>query len=82
MYAKKRYIWNASVCTCENDGYLWSIIDDSVIICDEIMEPTKNNFYILVTFLLINIILSIIVSIFYYCKKTSIKTKVYITILT
>ena len=46
--------WNPSTCTCENGKYLKSIIDDSVITCDEIIEakktvPTKSastNLYI------------------------------------
>ena len=41
------YIWNPSTCTCEGGKYLESIIDDSVIMCDEIIdavpsEPTKT----------------------------------------
>ena len=49
MCAKKYY----STCTCENGKYLRSIIDNSAIACDEIIEvteafstkivPTKNN---------------------------------------
>ena len=35
---KKDYLWNPSTCTCKNDEYSESIIDDSVIIC----EPTKT----------------------------------------
>ena len=37
---QKDYIWNLSTCTCKNSKYLASIIDDSVITCDEIMETT------------------------------------------
>ena len=37
-----------STCTCENGKYLGSIIGDSLITCDEIIEviktvPTKTN---------------------------------------
>ena len=32
-------IWNPAI--CENSKYLASIIDDSVIMCDEIIEETK-----------------------------------------
>ena len=32
------YIWNPSTCSCENGKYLVSIIDDSAITCDEIMN--------------------------------------------
>ena len=61
-------IWSPAKCTCENEKYLGSIIQDSVTTCAEIIEgtktipektvPTKNaltNFYILLTFLLITI---------------------------
>ena len=33
---KKDYIWNAITCSCKNVKYLTSIIDNSVIACDEI----------------------------------------------
>ena len=32
------YAWNNSTCCCENSKYLGRIIDDSVIICDEIIN--------------------------------------------
>ena len=74
----KDCVWNPSTCNCENGKYLASILDDSVIICDEIIyaeEKTLNeknitcktqNFYILLTFLLITITLLIGVSIYCY----------------
>ena len=34
----KDYIWNPSACSCENRKHLASIMDDSVISCDEITE--------------------------------------------
>ena len=34
MYVKK----NPSTCSCENGKYLATIIDDSAIMCDEIIE--------------------------------------------
>ena len=37
----KDYIWNPATCSCENDKHLASIIDDSVITCDEVTEGTK-----------------------------------------
>ena len=43
---EKDYIWNPSVCICENRKYLASIVDDSVIMCDEVIEkavPTNFN---------------------------------------
>ena len=39
---KKDYLWNPSTCACENDEYSESIIDDSVIICDKTIKPTKT----------------------------------------
>ena len=60
-----------ATCGCENGKYLASVIDNSVVMCDEIIEKTKTvptsststYFYILLTFLLITIALLIIVSI-------------------
>ena len=34
---EKCYIWNPATCNCENGKYLESIMDDSVITCDEII---------------------------------------------
>ena len=77
---EKDYIWNPATCNCENEKYLASIIDDSVITCDEIIEETKTiptnfnetnitstiqNFCILLAFLSFTISL-LIVSI-YWC---------------
>ena len=39
---QKVYIWNPATCSCENNKYLGSTIDDSVITCDEILEMTKT----------------------------------------
>ena len=39
---KKDYIWNPATCSCENGKYLASIIDDSVVSCDEIIDTTKS----------------------------------------
>ena len=55
---KKDYIWNHSICNCEYGKYLASNIDNSTII-GEISFNEKNvtcktqNFFILLTFLLI-----------------------------
>ena len=35
---KKNYIWNPVTCSCENGKYLASIMDDSTIICDEVIK--------------------------------------------
>ena len=37
IYVKKDYIWNPATCSCKNGKYLASIIDNSVIMCDEII---------------------------------------------
>ena len=74
---EKDYIWNPAPCSCENGKCLASIIDDSVIMCDEIIDaetetiPTNfnernitcktHNLYILLAFLLITIPLLIAV---------------------
>ena len=39
---EKDYIWNPSSCSCGNGKYLANIIDDSVIMCDEILEGMKT----------------------------------------
>ena len=39
---KKKQIWNPAKCFCENGKYLASVIDDSVIMFDEIIEETKS----------------------------------------
>ena len=38
---KKDYICNLATFSCENSKYLSSIIGDSVIMCDEIVETRK-----------------------------------------
>ena len=40
---EKEYIWNAATFSWTNGKYLASIIDDSVITCDEIIEETKTT---------------------------------------
>ena len=86
---EKDYIWNPATCSCENEKYLASIIDDSVITCDEIIEETKTiptnfnekntkstiqNFYISLVFLLF-IISLLIFSIYCYLIKYWAKQK-------
>ena len=39
---QKNYIWNPPTGSCQNDRYVGSIIDNSVIVCDEIIEETKT----------------------------------------
>ena len=41
---EKDYIWNPATCSCQNGIYLASIIDDSAITCDEIIDAeVKSN---------------------------------------
>ena len=86
---EKDYVWNTTVCICENGKYLASIMDDSVITCDEIIDVEETNFneititckrkcfYILLAFLLITIALLIAVSIYYYMIKVQAKKNIY-----
>ena len=37
---KQYYSWNPSTCICENSRYLKSIVDDSVIVHDEVINVT------------------------------------------
>ena len=77
---KNDYIWNPTTCSCENDEYLGSFINDSVVTCDEIIEPTKHttanfgdrkatckkdNLHIFFNFLLFTVLPSIIATIYY-----------------
>ena len=41
MY-EKHYIRNLASCSCENDKYVGNIIDNSLIMCDEIIDTTKT----------------------------------------
>ena len=82
---EKDYVWNPSKCIFENRKYWASIMDDSAIICDEVIksyeEEIKNsptNFnekkvtyktHILLAFLLITIALLITVSSYCYMMK-------------
>ena len=35
---EKDYVWNPATCNCENEKYLASIMDYSMVTCDEIIE--------------------------------------------
>ena len=91
---RKNYIWNPATYSCKNGKYLANIMDDSVITCDEIIEETKSvptnlnekkvtcktqNFYILLSFLSVTIVLLIVVSLL-LSDKISSKTKILVTI--
>ena len=81
-----RSIWNPATSSSENAKYVESIIDNSVITCDGIMDTIKGtstetvpakstltNFYILPSFLLITMTILIAVSI--YCCFLKQRTK-------
>ena len=84
----KDYVCNPSACVCENGKYLLSIMNDSVIMCDEIIDVGETNFneknvtcktqnfYILLAFLLITITL-VAISICCYLIKYWAKQKHY-----
>ena len=89
--SEKDYIWNPATCSCEKGKYWASIIVDSGITRDEIIdvetktipinfkwvkEPVKHNISIfLLTFLLITILLLVAVSINCYLLKYRAKWK-------
>ena len=80
---EKDYVWDPATCNCENKKYLASIMDDSWVICDEVVESYNEeikfikkkaiyktqNFYILISFLLVTIALLTAVSIYCYLIK-------------
>ena len=39
----KYYVWNPATCNCENGKYLASIMDDSKIICDEVIKSYNEE---------------------------------------
>ena len=40
---KKGKSWNSSICICENNEHLKSIVDDSVIECSEIISAMDST---------------------------------------
>ena len=40
---KNIYIWNSTICSCENGNYLASIMDDSAITCEIIESYNKET---------------------------------------
>ena len=42
MYVRKRYVWNPATCSYENGKYLASSMDDSAIICDEVIDADAD----------------------------------------
>ena len=43
MYVKKDYVWNPAKCSCKNGQYLASIMKDSTIMCDEVIESYNEG---------------------------------------
>ena len=41
---KKDYIWNPAICSCESHKYLASVIDDSKIKFEEIIDPEARPY--------------------------------------
>ena len=41
--SEKDYVWNPAICNCENGKYFASIMDDSRIICDEVMKSYDDE---------------------------------------
>ena len=44
MCAKKVYIWNPDTSSCENVKYVGSITNDSVNMCDEIINAVAESY--------------------------------------
>ena len=74
---EKDYVCNPAAYSCQNGKYLASIVDDSAILCDEIIESydEETNFDEKEAFLLITIALLIAVSIYCYLIKYRAKQK-------
>ena len=43
IYVENNYVWNPATCNCENGKYLASIMDDSKIICDEVIKSYNEE---------------------------------------
>ena len=41
------YVWNPSICNCQNGNYLTSIMDDWAIICDEVIKSYDEEIKII-----------------------------------
>ena len=40
---EKDYVWNPATCSCKNGKYLASVMDVSVIMCDEVIESYNEE---------------------------------------
>ena len=91
LIREKDYIWSPATCSCENRKYLASILDDSMITWNEIIEETVptdfndksslNTKFLTFTYLFINYN-CIFDSCYYslFSDKIQSKTKTFITI--
>ena len=41
--SKKDYVWNPTTCCCENGKNLASIMDNSAIMCDEVIQSYNEK---------------------------------------
>ena len=81
--AIKYYLWNPTTCNCENDQYAASIYHVWWNYIFEKIVPTKSiskNFYILLVFLLVTMVLLMTVSIYCYLIRHRLKKYPFITI--
>ena len=46
---EKDYVWNPATCNCENGKYLASIMEDSTITCNEVIESYDEEIKIIPT---------------------------------
>ena len=37
------YVWNSATCNCRNGKYIASIMDDSAVICDEVIDADAES---------------------------------------
>ena len=81
---QKKLHWNPTACIWKNGKIVQSITENSIVICNKIVDnknyshkicSSKMYFYILLTFLLITIALLIAVSIYSYLIKYQAKEK-------
>ena len=70
---EKDYIWNPAACSCNNGKYFASILDDSVITCNEIIDA-EAKLYDKDTKC---IIITVAASIYWYLIKYRAKKKHY-----
>ena len=43
--SEKNYFWNPAICRCENGKYVGSIIGDSAVIYDEIIDCSNERYF-------------------------------------